>query len=295
MTAPTAPTSTTICTEGLKKSGYSSPTSAQLTRAADWLEEIKVDIFLLGKRLKPLQAEHVEVLNPGQSRYNFPSGFSSMMDAKVLYGDEEFTAQTGAAATITLDADDTENESSLEGKEILVYSGTGKGDLSQCKSYNETTFVATVSPAWLVTPLTADTYVVVDQYIPLELRSVAEFDEISVPHETGVPRFLYQVGSETHYGYYLLYPTPDEDHYYGIKLNYYINLLTLDLAGTRMTTLYQRWRNMWIQGVKARQLDSDNDDRAGIEMQLYYNMVKNIVTLETYGRDIKPHYTGVRA
>jgi hypothetical protein len=301
MAAPTAPTATTLVTEGLIKAGHSSPSSAKITRAEDYfLEEIKNDIWLLGKRLKSLQAEYVEVLTPGISRYDFPSGLSSIATAKILYGDEEDDVQDGAASTVTLDSEEDEGEDELEGKEILIYSGTGKGSLSQIYSYDEDTLIATVSPAWADTanataPVTDDTYVIIDEYTPLEIKPVTHFNEIDSPFVPGKPGILYPVGDENHYGYYHLYPVPDEDHYYGLHMIYYLNLLTLDLAGTRMATLYQRWRNLWIQGVKAKQLESDDDSRAAIEMARYFNMVRDTVSLETYGRDVKQHYTGIKA
>jgi len=294
--APAVPTAATLVTEGLKKAGYSSPNATLIARATDYfLEEIKQDIWLLGKRLKSLQAEHVEVLTPGISRYDFPSGASSVGTAKILYGDEEDDVQDGAAATVTLDAEEDEGEDELEGKEILIYSGTGKGELAQIYSYDEDTLIATVSPAWTTQPITDDTYVIIDQYTPLEIEPVTHFNEIQAPHAPGRPAIMYPVGDENLYGYYHLYPVPDEDHYYGLHMIYYLNLLTLDLASTRMTTLYQRWRNLWIQGVKARQLENDDDSRASNEMARYYNMIKDTVSLETYGRTVKQHYTGVKA
>jgi len=301
MAAPDAPTADSICTEGLEQAGYSSPTAAQLTQAAEWLEQIKNDIWLLGKRLKSLQAEHVEVLTPGVSRYDFPAGLSSVAFGKVLYGDEADDVEDSAAATVTLDSsDEDEGEDELEGKEILIYSGTGKGSLSQIYSYDEDTYIASVSPAWADTsngtaPVAGDTYMIVDQYTPLEIEPMPFFNLLASPHETGRPQKLYPVGSEDQYGYYHIYPTPDEDYYYGIHLIYYLNLLTLDLASTRMTTLYYRWRNLWIQGVKAKQLERDDDGRAVVEMTRYFAMVKDIASLETYGRTVKQHYTGIKA
>jgi len=298
---PTVPTAATLVAEGLKKSGYASPSVALIARATDYyLEEIKFDLWLLGKRLKSLQAEHVGVLTPGISRYDFPSGLSSVATAKILYGDEEDDVQDGAAATVTLDAEEDEGEDELEGKEILIYSGTGKKSLSQIYSYDEDTLIASVSPAWAncpnaTAPITDDTYVIIDQYTPLEIEPITHFNEIGAPHATGRPQIMYPVGSEDQYGYYHLYPVPDEDYYYGIHMIYYLNLLTLDLAGTRMTSLYQRWRNLWIQGVKAKQLESDDDSRAPVEMARYYNMVKDLASLETYGRTIKQHYGGIKA
>ena len=147
MAAPTAPNATTLVTEGLKKAGYASPSASLISRASDYyLEEIKCDVWLLGKRLKSLQAEHHEVLTPGISRYNCPAACSSIATARILYGDEVDDVQDGAAATVTLDAEEDEGEDELEGKEIVIYSGTGKGSVSQCYSYDEDTLVASMSP-----------------------------------------------------------------------------------------------------------------------------------------------------
>ena len=295
MAAPTAPTATDLCTEGLKRAGYSNPSTAQLTRAASWLEEIKNDIWIIGKRLLPLQGEHVEVLTPGKSRYNFPSGFSSIASARVLYGDEVKTVAAGGASSVTLASDEAEGEDEIEGKEILIYSGTGAGGLAQVTSFNDDTKIATISPAWTTAPVLNDTYVIVDQYTPLDIEHLARFNELQVPYIGTMPVKLYPIGSENNYGYYHVYPVPDDDHYYAVHMVYYMNLLTLDLAGTRMSTLYQRWRNLWIQGVKARMFEDDDDSRAQTEMARYYNMVKDITSLETYGRTNKQHYTGIRA
>lgn len=297
MAAPTTPTLTTLTTEGLKKAGYATPSAAQLTRAqTSYMEEIKNDIWLLGKRLKALQAEDIVVITPGQSRYNFPDDYSSMLSARLLYADDTETVADAAASTVTLSTDEALGEDELEGKDVLIYAGTGKGTMSQIVSYDEDTYIATVSPAWTsaigaVAPVADDTYCIVDAYYPLEFKHVAEFDRIVYPHTIGTPNKLYQVGGESLYGYFYLTPTPDEDYYYAVHLKYYLNLLTLDLASSRITTLYWKWRNLWIQGVKAKQLENDDDGRSPVEMQRYFNMVRDTVALETYGRNIQPDYT----
>lgn len=302
MAAPTPPDIDTLATEGLIKAGYPSPGTAMITRAKDeFMEEVKTDIWLLGKRLKPLQAEHIEVLVGGRSRYNFPAGYSSIVSAKILYGDEENDVTGAAAASVTLDtSNESGGEDDIEGSDILIYSGTGKGSMSQCYSYDTSTYIASVYPAWADTPnatapVSGDTYVIIDQKIPLKLRSIPNFDEIAMPQVKGPPNYLYQSGDETEYGHYQLYYIPDDTYFYGLHLRYYMNLRTLDLDSTRMATLYARWRNLWIQGVKAKQLEDDDDSRADNEMARYFNMVKDTVSLETYGRNIKEHYTGVTA
>lgn len=302
MAAPTAPTLTSLTTEALKKAGYSSPSSTMLTRAQDeWMNEIKNDIWLLGKKLKSLMAEHLEIIDGGKNRYDFPSGFSSIFSARVLRGDEANDVTGTAAATVTLDSDDeTAGEDDVEGHEIVIYSGTGKGSMSMCYSYDTDTYIASVSPAWAsavggTAPIIADTYFLVREYRKLGLKSIGYHDDLVLPHERGLARDLYQVGHENHYGYYLLTPIPDDDYYYAVHIRYFLNLLTLDLASTRMSTLYQRWRNLWIQGVKARQLDDDDDSRASVEMARYFSMVKDTVALETYGRNNKQEYRRIRA
>jgi hypothetical protein len=301
MATPDVPEATDLCTEGLKRAGYSSPSATQLTQAADWLEEIKQEIWLLGKKLKPLMAEHVEVLTGGIARYDFPDAFSSILSARILIGDEALDVTGTAAATVTLDDEDEGGgEDEIEGKEILIYSGTGKGSMSMCYSYDEDTYIASVSPTWAsavnaTAPEVDDTYVIIDEYRPLDLLSVSYHDESTIPNDKGPPRTLYQVGDDTHYGYYILSPIPDDDYYYGLHLRYYLNLMTLDLTSDRLATLYQRWRNLWIQGVKARQLESDDDDRAAVEVAKYLSMLKDTVALESYGRQIRQHYTKIRA
>lgn len=303
MAAPTVPDLDSLATEGLKKAGFSSPSSNPgLTRAqGQFMEEIKQDIWIIGKRPKVLMAEHLEILTGGIAQYSFPSDFSTIASARVLWGDEALDVTGTAAATVTLDtSDENGGEDEIEGHEIFIYTGTGKGSMSMCYSYDEDTYIASMSPAWAsavggTAPAVDDTYVIADRYQALGLKSIAYHDELTIPNERGYPRDLYQVGDDTHYGYYILTPVPDDDYYYALHIRYYVNLMTLDLASDRMSTIYQRWRNLWIQGVFAKQLQSDDDDRATIEMQRYFNMVKDIAALESYGRNVKQHYTGISA
>jgi hypothetical protein len=62
--------------------------------------------------------------------------------------------------------------------------------------------------------------------------------------------------------------------------------MELDLASTRMGTLYQRWRNCWIYGVYAKCLEWDDDDRAGKTMGAYNNYLSGIGMRERYGQEI---------
>jgi len=296
MSVPTVPTLTTLVTEGLKKTGRSSPTAAQITRAEDYyIEECKNDLWLLGKRLKCLQHEDIQIVTSLQSRYSFPTNFSSIISAVLLQADDTDTLQAAASTSLTLSSDEDISEEDLIGKEIVIRDGTGIGEISQVTAYDEDTYISTMSPAFGTTPDGTETYMIVDTNIPLKLRQIAEYDELYYPTAQDLPTTLYQVGDENQYGYFLLDAAPEDDYDYAIRIRYYLDLMSLDLAGTRMATLYKRWRNLFIQGVKARQLEDDDDDRARVEMDRYLAMVRDTVSLETYGRNIQPQYTGISA
>jgi hypothetical protein len=297
MAAPSVPTLDSLVAEGLSKAGISSPSAPQTTQAEGWMEEIKADIWILGKTLNPLMTEHVEVLTPGISRYDFPAAASSVLTARCFYGDELGDVQAATAATITLDEDEDDGEDELEGEELFIYSGTGKGELSRIYSYDDDTLIASVHPAWGTQPVADDEYVKVQDTIELNIQSVVYYDKIQSNAQPGRPESMFPIGSGNNYGYYELYPIPDteDDHYYAVHMRYFVNLMTLDLTGDRIKILYQRWRNLWMQGIKARRLDQDDDNRAGVEMQKYFAMVKDTVALEAYGRNIKQSYTNVGA
>lgn len=289
MAAPTAPTLTTLVTEGLKKAGYPSPTTQPgLTRAQDeFMEEIKNDIWMLGKRLKSLQTSNIVILAEGTSIYSFPTNYSSPLSARLLDSDDydrddPKVAQASAASTITLDADEDITEEDILGKEIVIMAGTGVGQIVQVTAYDTTTLVATVTPAWTTQPVEGDAYMIVQVYTRMRLDHIANMDDYQYPTVQSVPDTLYTIGDENFYGKFLVTPAPDEA--YALHLRYYADLVTLDLASTLLSTLYQRWRNLWIQGVKAKQLDSDDDARARDEMAKYYTMLRDTVSQETYER-----------
>lgn len=285
MAAPTAPTLATLVSEGLKKAGHASPAAALSTRAQDyWIEEIKNDIFTLAKKLRSLQTTGVTVTDKGLWRYSFPSDFSSHISLTRMYGSETGTAQAGAAGTLTLKADAGHTEEWMLGKEILITSGTGSSGLSQCTAYNPTTKVATVTPNWPTTPDSTSTYMIVDEYIPLTEGPIWNMEDQVYETSKGPPTHFRIIG-DADYGEFILTPPPDET-YYGLKLRYYANLMTIDLAGTLMATLYYRWRNLWISGVKWKCLEFDDDDRQQVAMQQYQNHLREMLMREQYGYDL---------
>lgn len=284
MSAPTAPTLVSITTEGLKKArGSSSPTSAELTIAQDeWMQEIKNDILVLsgGRKLTSLYTTSMSVTVNGQERYARPTDFFSELTLDILDGTERGTATDGAVGSVTF----AENEGDIVGKYVLITAGTGVGSMSQITAFNTSTFVATVSPNFNTAPVNGSSYMIVDSIYPL--RQEAAWD-IKNNYSRGLPQIFYPIG-DNNYGEFILYPTPynTDSHVFGMRMRYYANLITLDLAGTLMATLYQRWEGIWKQGIFAKTLQIDDDQRQEHEMDKYYSMIKALIARETYGADM---------
>ncbi len=81
-------------------------------------------------------------------------GFSPTAFAAAVTG----TAQAGAASTITLASGASASNNFYRGTVITTTGGTGSGQTRQIKSYVGSTKVATVTPAWSVTPDATTTY-----------------------------------------------------------------------------------------------------------------------------------------
>ncbi|MAH50524.1 hypothetical protein CMI37_32180 [Candidatus Pacearchaeota archaeon] len=287
MAAPTAPTLTTIATEGIKKSGYGNAASTLLTRAEDeWVEEIKNDIWTLAKKLKSLYTTTFQVTSNGVEKYSYPTDFSSEMTMTLMTGGVTGTAQAGSSSSITLAAGNTSTD--LIGKEIMILSGTGSAQINQITAYNSTTKVATVNDTW-TDPSSDSVYMVVDKYKELEQTVAWKHDGGRTSPERGEPSHFFPIGDSDN-GEFILFPTPfrsaTDTNGYGIRHKYYADLTRIDLASTLMTTLYRRWRSLFIQGVKYKSLENLDDNRATQEAQKYRGDLNSMILRETYGMDL---------
>ena len=288
MAAPTSPSLSNLVTEALKKGGYATPSAALVTRASDyWMEEIKNDIWTINKRCKNLQTTSVAITTENQARYSCPSDYASDLTVTLMHGTTRGTAQTGAAGSITLEASEDVTSDFILGKNILIYDGTAKGNMSQCTAYNSTTKVATIVPDWNTTPNSTSKYMVVDTYYPLEQKPIWEYDNISTPTSRGTPEKFYPIG-DPDYGEFILYPIPHHtsDIPFGIQFRYYANLMKLDLAGTLMATLYQKWREVFTAGIVWKAYEDMDDSRADTQRTFYRNMLSIFNASETYGLDL---------
>ena len=295
MASPTAPTQLSLTTDGLNRAGYANPTSPQLTTANGYLEEIKNDIVNIERRLTSLQTMAILVTTNGQSRYALPTDFLSDLTMKRLDGTLYGTAQAGAVGSITLAADDAQEEGDMIGVDILVYSNTGKGSMSQCTAYNSTTKVATVTPDFTTAPDSTSGYLIISSYKDLTESPRWDFDKnITVPSQDAPTHFT-PIGDADN-GEIILWPTPYRSSAipWGLQLSYYTDLMELDLTGTLMATLYKKWRNIWVLGVKYKQFEADDDDRVESAKNAYFGSIQMMVAREKYGYDLSNLSASVR-
>lgn len=288
MAQPTQPTSTTIATEALTKAGYSNPSTARITRAWNyWGQEIKNDIWMKVRELKMLQSEAVIALIEGQSRYSAPTDYSSYLSAVLLDGINYGVCQAGGSTTtVKLASSINVSAEYMRGKEIMVYltSTPATAYIAQCTAFNESTKLATVNPAWTPSPDATYSYLVVDEYRKLDESAIWDYDGEVYPTEQREPTNIHPIG-DTDYSEFILRPVPD-DAYYGLRFRYYANLMTLDESSTLHGTLLYRWRNIFLEGITAKQLMDDDDNRALAKMASYYNMLNSLTLREEYGTDL---------
>jgi len=288
MAIPTAPTLSSLVTEALNKAGQSNPASALTTRAQDqWMEEIKNDIYIasvkVGGKLKSLFQTAILVTTENIHRYSLPSDYASDLTIVLLDGNTTGTLQTATASSATFASSDTSTEDDVVGRYILITAGTGKGSCSQASAYNTTTFIASVSPNFTTTPVTGDTYRIITEHTYLPPTDVLQLDMLRNITTKGKPT-SYATHGDQDYGEFFFNFVPDDT--YGIQLRYYVDLSLTDLTGTRISTLYRKWRNVWIQGIYAKAIADLDDDRAKKAEEIYYNYVNLLVEKETSGQDL---------
>lgn len=288
MASPVAPTLVSLATEGLKKAGFSLPNSAQLTRAQDeFMAEVKNDIVNIERRLTSLQTTAILVTTNGQSRYALPSDYLSDLDIVLLDGSVTGTAQAGTTSSITYSADDTEDPNDKIGTEVLITANTGQGSMSQITSYDSSTKVAGVTPDFAVSGDNTSEYLQVSTYRPLTQMPAWELSKFRRSAIRDTPTTYFPLGDPDN-GEFILDPVPFRDSLtpWGLQLRYYADLMEIDLASTLMATLYKKWRNVFVMGVAAKQLQSDDDNRQELWMRRYEFALQIMIAREKYGYDI---------
>lgn len=286
MGIPSNPTLLDIVTEGIHQAGEANPSSSLLTRAQnEWAEEIKNEIWHLSKKPKILHVTAYTVINKGQSRYAYPSDYSSDLFLTLLWGSYTGTCQGGTVNTITLDSADLSGDN-IVGKEILMMSGSSKGSYAQVVSIDQTNPSAKICgmvPDFNTAPSSGDTYMIIDQEYPVETRPIFDWEARTKLVSPGLPQYLYPVGDDIS-GYFVFNCPPDVTR--GARLRYYADLSQVDVNSTLMSVLYRRWRNVFIKGIKFRKLADEDDDSAAGAQQDYEREKRNLIYREIYGMDL---------
>jgi len=281
------PTLSELVAEGLYKAGHTHPSSDLTSRAENkWMEEIKADIWNRAKRQKFLQARSCQPLTKGLGIYSNPSDFASDMSMQFATGSRWGQLQAGAVGSLTLSSSEYASDTDILGKEIAITSGSGSGGIAYITNYNSSTKVATISPSLSVAPTVGDYYVILDYYKPVEEKPGWEIRNLNNPSQTGYPEVFYPQGDSTN-GKFVLFPVPyrSDSQPLVVIQSYYADLTELDLSGTLMATLYQKWRNLWITGIKYKALEDADDTEKTSARTEYAHEVQKIIR-QSYGNDI---------
>jgi len=277
--------------EGLRQAGIFFPTASQIsTYQNEVLEQLKNQLWQELKQAKPLMTFSYMVLTPGQSRYSCPSDYSSDMSMVILTGLFTGTVLAGTASTITVST--TPNGiydiNQVLGEDLVITAGTAKHSVSQVigvVNNGNGTQTFTVYPNFQATPDATSSWMLVDNQWPCEQKHIGQYDLL---HRSGYidrPRYFFPMGDED-FDEFIFDVPPDNVYIYCARMRYTVNVMTLDLTSTLMNTLYQKFREFWIYGVKSQALMDNDDTRADKSQADRMSKLQGLIRSQQYGTDI---------
>jgi hypothetical protein len=288
MSIPVTPTAVSLVTEGLRQARIFNPTASQIATYQDEvMEQLKNDLWLELKQSKPLQTFSYAVLNPGQSRYSCPADYSSDMSMVIETGLLQGPVISGTLNTLTVPASvGTLDSNTTIGKDIAIVAGTASASVSQIISItnNGSTIVFTVYPNFQGVADSTSTFMIVDNQYPVGQDHIANFDRFRT---AGLdrPRKFYPMGDEN-FDEFIFDTPPDAIYTYVIRMRYFVNIMTIDLSSNLMSTLYLKFRDYWIYGIKSQVL-MDNDDTSAPASQQDRRMeLQKLIMSQQYGTDL---------
>lgn len=289
MAVPAVPSLTSLVTEGLRQARIFSPSPSQIALySGDPMEQLKNDLWTQIKQAKPLMTFSYLVLVPGQSRYSCPMDFSSDMTMVVLTG--LITGSVASATPTTLQTFSVIGPLDIDqvlGQDLVIISGTASASVSQVTNVVNNldgSNTLTVYPPFQATPDTTSMFMLVDNQYPVEADHISNYDRF---RSSGLsrPKKFFSMGNEN-YDEFIFDVAPDNNYPYVIRMRYFVNIMTLDLNSKLMSTLYQKFRDYWIQGIKYQALSDNMDDTAPMEMQLRDRKLQELIMSQQYGTDI---------
>jgi len=291
MSAPALPTATTLVTEGLRQAGIFYPTASQIsTYQNEVMEQLKNELWQELKQAKPLMTFSYMVLTPGQSRYSCPSDYASDMSMTIMTGlyTGTVTAATADTLTVPVTPNGAYDENQVMGEDLCITGGTGVNSVSQITGVtnnNNGTQTLTVYPNFQAMPDSTSTYMIIDNTWPCEQRHIAEYDMYHRSGGLDRPRYFFPMGDED-FDEFIFDVAPDNVYQYCCRMRYIVNIMTLDLNSTLLSTLYQKFREFWIYGIKSQAL-MDNDDSRGPSSEMERkDKLLALIRSQQYGTDL---------
>ena len=291
MAAPSVPTATSLVTEGLRQARIFYPTPQQIaTYQNEVMEQLKNQLWTELKQAKPLMTFSYMVLTPGQSRYSCPSDYSSDMSMTVLTGfyTGSISAATANTVTVPIVPNGSYDVNQVLGEDLVIISGTAQNSVSQITNLvnnGNGTQTLTVYPNFQATPDSTSSYMIVDNQWPVGQRHIAEFD---LYHRSGGidrPRYFYPMGDED-FDEFQFDVAPDNFYTYCVRMRYTVNVMTLDLTSPLLSTLYQKFREFWIYGIKSQALMDQDDTTAEKSQADRQAKLQALIMSQQYGTDL---------
>ena len=286
MTRTDPPTATLIVTEALtaQNNGTAPSDAAEITRGIDYgLEKVKRDLMQLGKKWRPLLKTDYAVTIAGDADYANPSDFEAYRKVRLMSGDHADTLSAVASTSVmTLKADEDATKVQVDGKWLLITSGTGVNQAKQIKSYVFATKVATMAEAFSTSPVLGDGYLIVNNMKGLSEYGRGIFEALAWDWYPGTPARFTVVENAT-VGFMRLHPVPNA--VFGLERTYYADLMKLDITeGSTLlySSILRRWAGLFTQGVYVWALGED-DDRYPRENEIYQSMLVQTATDDLVG------------
>jgi len=277
MALPETQTADTIKTSALKLAGISSPDASQLLDAEQWLRKC-LNQFNKAKDFKLLEDEYIRPFSAYTQAYSLPSDYSKILSVKAFSGTFSGVATAGGASSLTLAADEDIDETRIKGKLIFLTSGTNAYQAARCIDYDESTLIATTTP-WNTTPAGDEGYLIAE----------SEKTIVSTPRET-----IDKVVSEKLPDYYYTYNQKlylegllDDSVDQVWVIRYIVDLKYVDLADSRMTTIYNEIEEELVQGVYAYHLLMDNNEKADNELSNFFALLREYKKKDSRQRRIR--------
>jgi hypothetical protein len=177
------------------------------------------------------------------------------------------------ASHVYLGITETAGVDQVEGRMLLITSGTGVDQAVQVYTYNPTSKLAVMAEAFGTTPAGGDGYLICDEFKELDIEPPDRRNQIIRSTDQGEPVSCFPIDDEN-YGYVELYPVPDK--IYGLKKEYFADLRRVDITSTLyLTKLLRRWAHIFEQGVYVWTLGED-DNRYQQEFQIYTKMLQDL-------------------